>query len=127
MTARPRFLLLSLLAVAGCGSDYPEVVVVNDVDPSVLVREISFNGCKWDTVLAYGQTTAPQSCLPGDDHVHFQKLSAAESDDESAPEPVWFNYQTISVKRVDDGAFRRFVLTSDDLEQDFSVPGPYGH
>lgn len=125
MNKRLRFLSLALLAAVHCGTGDPEVVVVNELDSSVLVREISFNGCKWDTVLAHGQTTDPQSCLAGDDHVHFQKLVAVESDPDR--EPLWFNYQTISVKRVEDGAFSRFVLTPDDLEQDFSVPGPYGH
>ncbi len=41
-------------------------------------------------------------------------------------EPLWFNYQT---KRSFDisGGFHTFELTADDMEQDFSVPGPYGH
>jgi hypothetical protein len=121
----------ALLSLVGCGSDYPEVVVVNELDVSVLVREVSFNGCKWDTVLAFGEATSPQSCLSGDDRIHFQKLGAAASDPDDPTaaddEPVWFNYQTSSLKRVDDGSFSRFVLTPDDLEQDFSVPGPYGH
>ena len=119
---------LALLTLAGCGSDYPEVVVVNELDESVLVRDVSFNGCKWDTVLAFGEATSPQSCLAGDDRVHFQKLVAVEPDPTAVDgEPVWFNYQTRSFKRVDNGSFSRFVLTPDDLEQDFSVPGPYGH
>jgi hypothetical protein len=41
--------------------------------------------------------------------------------------PIWFNYQTISTKHVDYGEFRIFTITLDDIEQDFSVPGPYGH
>ena len=42
-------------------------------------------------------------------------------------EPNWFNYQTISVKKVDYGGFQVFEITLGDMEQDFSVPGPYGH
>jgi len=122
---------LALLTLVGCGSDYPEVVVVNELDESVLVRDVSFNGCKWDVVLAFGEATSPQSCLSGDDRVHFQRLVAVEPDPSDSiavdGEPVWFNYQTSSLKRVNDGSFSRFVLTPDDLEQDFSVPGPYGH
>lgn len=41
--------------------------------------------------------------------------------------PNWFNYQTISVQRVDYGDFYIFEITTGDMEQDFSVPGPYGH
>ena len=41
--------------------------------------------------------------------------------------PFWFNYQTHSVKHVGYGEFHRFVITLDDFEQDFSIPGPYGH
>jgi hypothetical protein len=41
--------------------------------------------------------------------------------------PTWFNYQTISLKHVEDGQFRLFEITAADMEQDFSVPGPYGH
>ncbi len=42
-------------------------------------------------------------------------------------EPRWFNYQTLFVRRVHYGDFRVFEITLDDMEQDFSVPGPYGH
>jgi len=31
------------------------------------------------------------------------------------------------VKTVGEGDFRVLDVTADDLEQDFSIPGPYGH
>lgn len=158
MSTRSRRLALSTiaaLALGGCASEYPEVMVVNELDEDVLIRSISFNGCKWDTVLAFGEATSPQFCLSGADRVHFQKFDGSEycerqvedgnlpglcyCDADEAPdqdpfdldiinrEPAWFNYQTVSVKRVEDGSFSRFVLTRDDLEQDFSTTGPYGH
>ena len=152
---RPLQLAAAGLLLAGCDYAYPEVVVVNELGEAVLVRNVSFNGCKWDAMLAHEEATAPGSCLPGTDHVHLQRFDAAaycqaqvEDDnlpglclcenEDAAPEdphdlglisqsPLWFNYQTISGKQVHYGSFYRFVLTGDDLEQDFSVPGPYGH
>jgi hypothetical protein len=41
--------------------------------------------------------------------------------------PTWFNYQTISTEQVGYGEFRIFAITLDNIEQDFSIPGPYGH
>jgi len=131
-----------LFAVAGCDLAYPEVVVVNKTTESMQLRHISFNGCLWDTVLAYGESTAVGECLPGEDRVHFERLNAeaycqdqAEQDGDSqrtegeqeTAEPFWFAYQTTSVKEVDYGDFRVFEITLNDMEQDFSVPGPYGH
>lgn len=145
--------LLPWLASLGCGA--PEVIVVNEMGEDVLVRAISFHGCKWDVVLAHEQATSPQFCLAGEDRIHFQRFHAGEycerqvddgnlpgicfCDEGSAPDedpfdldlinrtPMWFNYQTVSIKRAGEGAFERFVLTPGDLEQDFSVVGPYGH
>lgn len=42
-------------------------------------------------------------------------------------EPLWFNYQSLRVLKTDYGDSVRFEVTLDDMEQDFSVPGPYGH
>ena len=39
---------------------------------------------------------------------------------------IWFNYKTISATDADRGFFL-IELTEDNMEQDFSVPGPYGH
>ena len=144
-------------ALSGCDLEYPEVVVVNQTKDQMLVKNPSFNGCIWSTVLAYGAATSPGRCLPGDDHVHFQKFDAEEYCQQQAadgtiagicpcdggvieaaanggadsglvnPVPTWFNYQTISTKHIDYGEFRIFTITLDDMEQDFSVPGPYGH
>jgi len=131
-----------LLAVAGCDLSYPEVVVVNRTAESMQLRKVSFNGCLWEPVLAYGESTAVGQCLPGEDRVHFERLNAAaycedraeqaadargaERERESAG-PFWFAYQTVTVKEVAYGDFRIFEITLDDMEQDFSVPGPYGH
>ena len=144
-------------ALAGCDLEYPEVVVENQTKDQMLVKNPSFNGCIWSTVLAYGAATSPGRCLPGDDHVHFQKFDAEEYCQQQASDgtipgicpcdggviesaangsvdsglvntvPTWFNYQTISTKHVDYGEFRIFTIILDDMEQDFSVPGPYGH
>ena len=54
-------LLLAFLAAAGAGCDlaYPEVAVVNRTAPHVLLRDPSYNGCRWKGVLAYGESTTP--------------------------------------------------------------------
>ncbi|HUU04113.1 MAG TPA: hypothetical protein VM425_21930 [Myxococcota bacterium] len=149
-------LLAVLMSLAGgCDLAYPETVVVNKLDQHVLVRSLSFNGCLWNSVLAYGDATSPGRCLPGEDRVHFEKFDAAAYCQEQADDgtiagvcncdpdqqpddnpmdpglinevPIWFNYQTISSFRAGYREFHIFEITSDDIEQDFSVPGPYGH
>ena len=143
-------LLALLLRVAGCDFAYPEVVVVNRTNEHILLKNLSFNGCVWDQVLGFGEVTSTGWCLPGEDRIHFQKLDVEAYCQEQAEdgaldrigvydpdggidpelvneEPNWFNYQTVSVKRVDYGDFHLFEITTDDMEQDFSVPGPYGH
>jgi hypothetical protein len=141
-------------ACADIAPESPQVVVVNNIGPAVMIKGVSVSGCEWDAVLEYGQATAPQRCLAGHDRVHFQKYDAIEyclgqaknatienlclcseegseaSDVDVGPPtvaPVWFNYQTVSVKHLVAGRFDRFVLNADDLTQDFSIPGPYGH
>ncbi|HET6438581.1 MAG TPA: hypothetical protein VFG59_11000 [Anaeromyxobacter sp.] len=109
-----------------CDVAYPEVVVSNYWGAHVLIRSPSFNGCVWNVTLAFGESTAPGQCLPGSDHVHFQKLDLDEEASDQGV-PVWFNYETISVKSVGYGTFHEFDVESNDVEQDFSVPGPYGH
>jgi hypothetical protein len=114
------------MGAGGCDLAYPEVVVTNRISAHVLVRNPSFNGCVWNVTLAYGDSTSPGRCLRGSDHVHFQKLDL----DQEASDPaalVWFNYQTISIESVGYGSSHTFEVTADDMEQDFSVPGPYGH
>ncbi len=147
--------LLVLLPCLGCDEVYPEVIVINDIDDEVLVKDISFSGCLWDEVLAFGEVSSPGRCLPGEDRVHFARhdpetYCREQVDDETipglcfcdpsdAPEedpldpglinetPQWFNYQTVTTYRADVGDLLVVRLTLDDMEQDFSVPGPYGH
>lgn len=126
--------LLGLLALlAACDADYPEVVVTNRIAADVVIRDPSFSGCRWNVTLNFGDHTIPKHCLPGTDKVHFQKLDLAKysldlgAAGQDIPEPVWFNYETVSEKTVDEGDFRVFEVNADDLEQDFSIPGPYGH
>ena len=156
-TLSPGVALLCLVALAtvclsACEDVYPEqpeVIVVNEIAEHVLVKSVSFNGCKWDGVLAYEDSTSPKRCLPGEDRVHFQRFDAfsycigqvedetidglclcdppEDEDDESSSTdpglinttPLWFNYQTITVHHAEDSNLHRFVLTADDLEQDF--------
>jgi len=129
MSMRLFFLLIFLapLLLNACDLIQPEVIVVNEINPSVLISEVSFNGCKWEGILAYNEATAPAFCLPGEDRIHFKKFDGTNESKSDTLQPLWFNYQTISVRSVNYGRFYRFVLVSSDLEQDFSVPGPYGH
>lgn len=120
------------LTLTGCELAYPEVVVVNQTDEHTLLRRISFNGCLWEGVLAYGEATPVDSCLPGEDRIHFEKLDTAawcaeHATDAQAASPLWFAYQTMARRQAEPGEFQRFEVTLSQIEQDFSVPGPYGH
>jgi hypothetical protein len=154
----PRAAHACFLAIlfSACDFSYPEVVVVNQTNEHILIKNISFNGCVWNRVLAYGDATSVGRCLPGEDHVHFQKLDAERYCQEQAKDktldgvcpcdtdpdagadsgidpglvneqPNWFNYQTTVTKDVDYGGFYLFKITLKGIEQDFSTPGPYGH
>ncbi|MDD5222639.1 MAG: hypothetical protein PHE84_01500 [bacterium] len=155
MLRRKLIWMFILIVIVGCDLAYPEVAVVNKTNKYILLKNVSFKGCIWNTVLAYGEATSPQQCLPGEDKVHFQKFDAEEycqeqvkdgtinglcqcegSEGITAPvidaglinvNPTWFNYQTISIKHVGYGDFKVYEITLDDIEQDFSTPGPYGH
>lgn len=121
-------LLAALAGAAGaCDLAYPEVVVVNRIAIDVQVRDPSFNGCVFRGVLAYGEASPVLTCPAGEGRVHFQKLDVAEYAPDGTHPPYWFAYQTVSRRRTATGGFEIFELTADDLEQDFSVPGPYGH
>jgi hypothetical protein len=148
-----KFFLLYYLPIVflSCDLTQPQVVIVNKTNEHILIRNISINGCLWNTTLAYGESTSPDRCLRGEDKVHFEKFDAFEYcrnqvkdgtidsirwyDSLTAKidsglintEPFWFNYQTISVKEIDDGGFHKYEIRLDDIEQDFSSPGPYGH
>jgi hypothetical protein len=147
-------LALVLASGTGCDLAYPEVVIVNRTADTLLLRNPSFSGCVWNVVLANGDATSPKRCLPGDDRVHFQRLDAeaycldrvgtctlpglppcdggvaldgGSAEEPPSTKPTWFNYQTTSRKHVAYGSFYRLDVTLDDMEQDFSIPGPYGH
>jgi hypothetical protein len=101
--------------------------------------------------LRYDQATTPARCLRGTDHVHFQTLDAhaycrsqasyglidsicmcdsswvSGDTDVISTTPLLFNYRTVSRTDVDYGDFTVIEITLDNMEQDFSVPGPYGH
>jgi hypothetical protein len=118
----------------GCDLTYPEVVVVNNTAEHVLLAEVSFNGCRWNGVLGFGDATEPRRCLPGSDRVHVKKFDADSVPEPDAmdpglqdPVPRWFAYRTVTTWEAGAGDFRVIEVVLDDLEQDFSVPGPYGH
>jgi len=128
--------LALLSAGPGCDLAYPEVVIVNRTSEHLLLKDASFNGCVWNGVLGYGDATLPARCLAGEGRVHFKKLDLRAQAPEAEPSadaatepsaPLWFSYRTVSVRRVDYGDFQVLEIGADDLEQDFSVPGPYGH
>ena len=155
MNGRPpiRFLGTCLVfLISSCFYREPEVVIVNKIGEQVLIRNPSFNGTVWNTVLKYGEATSPRECLPGRDRAHFQKFdpytysrTQVEYDlldslcfcdsieivlkDSSviSATPLWFNYQTVSEKRASRGDFLVVEITSGNIEQDFSAAGPYGH
>jgi hypothetical protein len=134
-----------------CSLFQPEVVVVNNTAPEIMIRNPCFNGIIWNTVLKYGEATSPRRCLRGEGRVHFQKFDAyrycrnqaryemidslcmcdsswnSNDTDLISATPLWFNYQTQSVENAQMGGFHKIELSLDNMEQDFSVPGPYGH
>ncbi|MBK8480041.1 MAG: hypothetical protein IPL40_02530 [Proteobacteria bacterium] len=115
-------LLLALGLGSACDLAYPEVVVVNRTSEAVQLRDPTLSGCAWSAVLVYGQSTTVGRCLPGRDHLHFEKL------DLSAPGiPRWFRYQTSATHQLDYGDYRLLEVTLDDLEQDFAAPESNGH
>ena len=120
-----------LFLASACDLAYPEVVIENRLGEKIQAKDISWGGCLWSGVLRYGETTSIDRCLPGDDRVRFKKFDAGSyeagksQDDDHVP--LWYNYQTATLKRADYGDFSTFVLTVDDWEQDFTVPGPFGH
>lgn len=131
--ASPRALPLLALGLGlggGCDLVYPEVAVVNRTAASIQLRNPTFSGCAWAAVLAYGEATTLEHCLPGADRIHFEKLELGTPSDarsDATALPVWFRYQTRSPRQVDYGEQQVFEVTADDLEQDFTLPGPYGH
>jgi hypothetical protein len=148
----PRRLLLALALAApflvACELVNPEVSVQNDLGVPVQIRDISFNGCAWPVVLAPGEATSPCACPPGAERARFKKFDAQSyfnkiledlargshdyppSSDRvgvQLPTPLWFNYRTTSRHDLGYGGFEVIHIRPDDIEQDFDVPGPYGH
>lgn len=146
-------LMISIGAVLlqSCDCLQPEVVIVNKTAEHILIRNPCFNGIVWNTVLAYGEATPPRRCMDGPGKVHFQKFDAFEycrgqkedgtidslcscdpvSDSIDSglinTTPFFFNYQTLSTIDAVGNGYIVIELKLDDMEQDFSVPGPYGH
>jgi hypothetical protein len=144
-------LVPALLFFSGCQMAEPEAVVINKIAPHILISDPSFNGTVWNTVLRYGDATSPRRCMRGDGQVHFKKFDAynycrrqsayglidsicmcdsswrSDDTDVIGSEPLFFNYQTITATDATYGSFHVIELTLDNMEQDFSAPGPYGH
>lgn len=139
MPAVRRWLVVwMIMGLGGCEVSHPEVAVVNHTAASMLVRNIRFNGCTWPTTLAMDDVTSPGRCLPGEDRIHFERFNgesyaqrwtgdAGTDAGLAQEEPLWFAYQTQTVHRVEYGQRYLLHITVEDMEQDFSVPGPYGH
>lgn len=137
--------LLAAAGGSGCEHAYPEVVIVNTTAAHIVLRDVSFNGCLWKGVLSYGEATAPQRCPPGADRVRFKRFDVAEYCSEHAADPIcagqgaagvpeedgsapmWFSYQTVTAHEVSYSDFERIEIRLTDMEQDFTVAGPYGH
>ena len=137
--------------LSGCDLADPEVVVVNMTAENILLKNVSFRGALWEGVVEYGESSPVARCLPGRDRVHFQKLVLTKECDDSMAEdadvetgdlyseftaddslpssgaPNWFNYQSVTVVEVRSGDYRVLEIRLDDMEQDFTTPGPYGH
>ncbi|MBM4396602.1 MAG: hypothetical protein FJ087_13055 [Deltaproteobacteria bacterium] len=60
------------------------------------------------------------------DRVHFSRLDVARHAD-GGREPVWFAYRTTAAHEAAHGDFLVIEVRADGIEQDFDVPGPYGH
>ncbi len=140
--------LLAAAILAGCELLNPEVVVRNDLGAPVQIRELSFNGCVWPVLLAPGESTSPCACPPGVERVRFKRFDAQayvneileviargghgypRSDDRVGvrlPTPLWFSYRTRSPFALGYGDFQVLRVLPDEIEEDFDVPGPYGH
>lgn len=136
------------IGAAACELMQPEVVVQNDLPEPAQICCVSVSGCYWPEILAPGQATSPQRCLPGSDRVHFKRFDAQSylnkvlEDFEEEPEnfepvadrvgfrlptPLWFNYQTVESFDLEYGSFALMRIEAGSIEQDFSAPGPYGH
>ncbi|MBN1962382.1 MAG: hypothetical protein JW841_15725 [Deltaproteobacteria bacterium] len=149
-------LVVICFTIGACESFYPEVVIVNKTAAPILLRNISYNGCLWESVSQYEEVTSVQKCMPGSDHVYFQKFNAltyykklveddliddfntetyncddvigeCPVDENITSQPVWYNYRTSKRFAAKEAGFYTIEIYLEDFEQDFSVPGPYGH
>ena len=143
--------MVPVLMLVSCMFREPEVVIINRIAPEVLVRNPTINGTIWETVLKYDEASTVSACMAGSGNVHFQSIDfyyfcrehASHSRIDSICmcdtswlsedtamfdiRPLWFNYQSISVNEIRNGDFLVIQLTLNDMEPDYSVPGPYGH
>jgi hypothetical protein len=110
-------------------------MIVNNTSENTLIVNPSYNGVRWFVTLKYGESTSPEYALPGKGEVHFKRFNAHEycsnidnSDTDIVSQtPLFFNYKTITQYDINRGDFLKIEITSDNMEEDFSVPGPYGH
>lgn len=144
-------LIFASLYAAGCDDIYPEVVIKNSLGESTIIKDISAGGCIYSEVLTYGNTTSPMRCLPGKQKITFKKMDIERycltqteygnidglclcdggtpilDTDIVSKEPLWYNYMSIKTFDLKRGESYFVELKAEEIEQDFSVPGPYGH
>ncbi len=148
---RSAFVFLLFSFICGCDDLYPEVVVINSLGGSIMVKDISAGGCLYEGVLTYNNATSPMRCLPGEYSITFKKIDVEKycktqteygnieglclcdggtpyaDTDIVSKGPLWYNYKTMKSFIFKRGESYLIELKQDDIEQDFSVPGPYGH
>lgn len=116
-------LLTAWASALSCEDLHPVVAVRNGFDSAsgVQVANIRFNGCVWPGVLAPGETTSFQVCLPGAGRVLFDKF------DPTSPTLGWQGRRSATV--FDLGALRSCTITlgPDEDERDTEAPGSHGH
>ncbi len=130
---------------------YPEVVVINKLGPAFMMKDISAGGCIYEGVVGYEKATAPMHCLPGNFRVTFKRINLEKycqtqteygnldglclcdggtpnaDTDIISKEPLWYNYMTRTEYRFERGESYIIEIPPDAVDQDFTVPGPYGH
>ncbi|MCG3173092.1 MAG: hypothetical protein GMKNLPBB_01269 [Myxococcota bacterium] len=106
---------------AACGWEYPEIIVENQIGPTVMVRNVRYSGCVWPKVLAPGEKTTPRDCMPGDRRVFFEMTDA------SIPNEPWLGFQTQVKVDASSPSPITVVLRADAIERDLAAPNRFGH